>query len=109
MDEYIRKQDAFDVLTDYYHHTTENQHMALKEALDLVPEAEDFVPISFHEKCVRYEIEKRIFLEKTIAYMKEQSDFLEFLYQVIQPNEMEQYRSMYRAQAVPSDASREES
>lgn len=103
MDEYIRKQDAFDVLTDYYHHTTENQHMALKEALGLIPEAEDFVPISFHERCVRYEIEKRISLEKTIAYMKEQTDFLEFLHQVIQPNKMEEYRSMYLAQPIATN------
>ena len=101
--DYINKHDAYKVLTDYYHHTTENQHMALKEALGLIPEAEDFVPISFHEKCVRYEIEKRIFLEKTIAYMKEKTDFLEFLYQVIQPNEMEQYRSMYLAQPIAED------
>ena len=101
--DYITKHDVYNILTNYYHHTTREQHENLREALDLVPSAEDFVPMSFHEKCVRYEIEKRIFLKKTIAYMKEKTDFLEFLYNTIQPNEMEQYMNMYLAQPIAED------
>ena len=35
---------AYDVLTDYYHHTTDTQHEALKEALGRV-ESVDAVPL----------------------------------------------------------------
>ena len=40
MAEYIKREDAYITLTDYYHHSTKIQHMALKEALDRVPTAE---------------------------------------------------------------------
>ena len=40
MTEYIRREDAYTTLTDYYHHSTKIQHMALKEALDKVPAAD---------------------------------------------------------------------
>ena len=40
MTEYIKREDAYITLTDYYHHSTEIQHMALKEALDRVPAAD---------------------------------------------------------------------
>ena len=33
----IDAQDAFNVLTDYYHHSTHVQHLALQEALNKVP------------------------------------------------------------------------
>ena len=33
----IDTQDAFNVLTDYYHHSTHVQHLALQEALNKVP------------------------------------------------------------------------
>lgn len=33
----VSRQDAYDVLTEYYHHRTDMQHMALKEALGRVP------------------------------------------------------------------------
>ena len=33
----IDTQDAFNVLTDYYHHHTSAQHLALQEALNKVP------------------------------------------------------------------------
>ena len=33
----IDAQDAFNVLTDYYHHHTSAQHLALQEALNKVP------------------------------------------------------------------------
>ena len=40
----IDEQTAYDVLTDYYHHTTDTQHEALKEALGRV-ESVDAVPV----------------------------------------------------------------
>ena len=40
MAEYIRREDAYTTLTDYYHHSTKIQHMALEEALDRVPTAD---------------------------------------------------------------------
>lgn len=36
----ISKEKAYKVLTEYYHHKTEMQHKALREALDMVPSAE---------------------------------------------------------------------
>ena len=35
---------AYAVLTDYYHHSTDTQHAALKEALEMVPTV-DAVPV----------------------------------------------------------------
>lgn len=35
----INADEAYRVLSDYYHHRTEGQHDALREALDRVPEA----------------------------------------------------------------------
>lgn len=35
----IDTQDAFNVLSDYYHHHTSAQHLALQEALNKVPTA----------------------------------------------------------------------
>lgn len=32
----ISEEDAYNVLTDYYHHRTETQHQSLKEALSRV-------------------------------------------------------------------------
>lgn len=40
----IDEQTAYDVLTDYYHHTTDTQHAALREALGRV-ETVDAVPV----------------------------------------------------------------
>lgn len=71
MCEYIRKTDAFDVLTDYYHHTTQVQHMALKEALDCVPVSS--YPVSAYEIV----------------------DFWKFLCNTINPNDMERYLEMW--------------
>ena len=36
----IDAQDAFNVLTDYYHHKSSTQHLALQEALNKVPTAD---------------------------------------------------------------------
>ena len=41
----IDSQTAYDVLTDYYHHTTDTQHAALREALGRV-ETVDAVPVN---------------------------------------------------------------
>lgn len=40
----IDSQTAYDVLTDYYHHSTDAQHAALREALGRV-ESVDAVPV----------------------------------------------------------------
>lgn len=40
MSDLISRQAAYDTLTEYYHHTTETQHEALKEALSRVPTAQ---------------------------------------------------------------------
>ena len=40
MAKYIELEDAYKTLSDYYHHSTDNQHMALREALDRVPAAD---------------------------------------------------------------------
>ena len=37
MADLIDRQTAYDVLTEFYHHTTDIQHMALHEALNRVP------------------------------------------------------------------------
>ena len=37
MSDLISRKAAYEVLTDYYHHKTETQHQALKEALGRVP------------------------------------------------------------------------
>ncbi len=40
MKEYIEREAAYATLTDYYHHTTEGMHSALREALSRVPAAD---------------------------------------------------------------------
>lgn len=40
----------------------------------------------------------------TVEELKENKDFLEFLYNAIQPNEMEQYLSMYKAKDTKATA-----
>ena len=40
MAEYIEREDAYNVLTEYYHHSTEVQHEALREAIERVPAAD---------------------------------------------------------------------
>ena len=40
MAKYIDKAEVYKVLADYYHHKTDIQHEALKEALDRVPTVE---------------------------------------------------------------------
>ena len=40
MDDLISRPMAYNVLTDYYHHNTDVQHMALADALSKVPSIE---------------------------------------------------------------------
>ena len=40
MSDYIDRQVAYNTLTNYYHHRTEAQHDALKDALSRVPSAQ---------------------------------------------------------------------
>lgn len=40
MSDTISREKAYEVLTEYYHHKTEMQHKALREALDMVPSAD---------------------------------------------------------------------
>ena len=69
------------------------------------------------EKCIECEnIRKRFcwvnLMRKTaevLEQIKQEEKFLEFLWNTIQPNEMEQYLAMYRAQAVQSEPPEEES
>lgn len=44
MDKYIEIGAVYNTLTEYYHHTTEFQHLALREALSRIPAA-DVVPV----------------------------------------------------------------
>lgn len=46
----IDAQDAFNVLTDYYHHSTHVQHLALQEALNKVPTV-DAEPVIWCSEC----------------------------------------------------------
>lgn len=38
--EYIEREAAYQTLTEYYHHTTEGMHSALREAISRVPAAD---------------------------------------------------------------------
>lgn len=46
----INEQTAYDVLTDYYHHSTDTQHAALREALGRV-ETVDAVEVVRCREC----------------------------------------------------------
>ena len=40
MDDYVSREAAFETLSEYYHHRTEIQHNALREALNRTPAAD---------------------------------------------------------------------
>ena len=42
MSDLIDRDETYNVLTEYYHHNTDAQHMALHEALSKVPSAEKY-------------------------------------------------------------------
>lgn len=50
----IDTDSAYAVLTDYYHHTTDTQHAALREALGRV-ESVDAVPVVRCKDCKHYQ------------------------------------------------------
>lgn len=50
---YVAISDAYDTLTEKYHHTLGVQHEALKEALAAVPAA-DVRPVVLCRDCVKY-------------------------------------------------------
>lgn len=50
----ISRQAAYEVLTAYYHHTTDIQHAALHEALNIVPPAVEVVRC---QDCYHYDEE----------------------------------------------------
>lgn len=113
--EFVSREAVYQTLTEYYHHTTEWMHSALREAISRVPAA-DVVSAGAYEQTAwerdtaiaqLAEIGKAF--GETMDDAIEERKFYEFLWNTIQPNEMEQYISMYRAQGVPSDASREKS
>ena len=52
----IDSQTAYDVLTDYYHHSTDTQHATLREALGRV-ESVDAEPVVRCRDCKRYQHE----------------------------------------------------
>ena len=58
MGKLVDTDDVYRVLTDYYHHTTELQHMALAESLDRVPEA-SAIPVIPCKDC-NYSIRKHV-------------------------------------------------
>lgn len=49
----IDAEKAYEVLTDYYHHRTEIQHEALKEAIGRVPTV-DAVEVVRCKDCIHY-------------------------------------------------------
>lgn len=54
----IDADEVYKVLTDYYHHRTEIQHKALKEAIERVPTV-DAVPVVQCKDCEFYTEEER--------------------------------------------------
>ena len=75
------------------------------EAADAIEELTGFV-----QEAERDRDEYRERLDKAndaVEELKRKEKFHAFLWSTIQPNEMEQYLSMYRAQAVPSQPPKE--
>lgn len=53
MAKYIEREAAYQTLTEYYHHTTEGMHSALREAISRVPAA-DVRPVVMCRDCRYY-------------------------------------------------------
>lgn len=78
----------------------------MKQAADTIEELTGFV-----QEAERDRDEYRERLDKAndaIEELVRKEKFHAFLWNTIQPNEMEKYLSMYRAQAVPSEPPKEE-
>ena len=63
MTDLIERQTAYEVLTDYYHHETDVQHKALKEALNRVP-ADDGDAV----RVAVYDATKKVFADRDLAW-----------------------------------------
>ena len=89
--------------------TTQTEHEIaehIQQAADAIEELTGFV-----QEAERDRDEYRERLDKAndaIEELVRKEKFHAFLWNTIQPNEMEQYLSMYRAQAVPSEPPKEE-
>ena len=89
--------------------TTQTEHEIaehIQQAADAIEELTGFV-----QEAERDRDEYRERLDKandTIEELVRKEKFHAFLWNTIQPNEMEQYISMYRAQGVPSEPPKEE-
>lgn len=57
-DDLISRQAAYNTLTEYYHHKTDAQHIALAEALSRVPSASRWIPVTerLPDECVEVNI-----------------------------------------------------
>ena len=64
MQRYIEESKAYEVLSDYYHHRTQCQHEALREAFNRVPTA-DVVPVVRCRDCVKFDARYGICNEDT--------------------------------------------
>ena len=53
MDDFIRREAAIETLSEFYHHKSEIQHIALREALNRVPTA-DVVEVVRCKDCRFY-------------------------------------------------------
>lgn len=51
MSRLIDADEAYEVITEAYHHTTDTQHMALREALDRIPTV-DAVEVVRCKECI---------------------------------------------------------
>lgn len=54
MDDFIRREAAIETLSEFYHHKSEIQHIALREALNRVPTA-DVVEVVRCKDCAEYD------------------------------------------------------
>lgn len=53
MDDFIRREAAIETLSEFYHHKSEIQHIALREALNRVPTA-DVVEVVRCIDCINW-------------------------------------------------------
>ena len=93
-------------LLPHYGEETSYDSDLMKQAADAIEELTGFV-----QEAERDRDEYRERLDKAndaIEELVRKEKFHAFLWNTIQPNEMEQYLSMYRAQAVPSEPPEEE-
>ena len=89
---------------------TTNASVCSKELMKQVADAIEEL-VGFVQEAERDRDEYRERLDKAndaVEELERKEKFHAFLWNTIQPNEMEQYLSMYRAQAVPSEPPKEE-